>query len=171
MLVPIDHVSGQNTAVGRVLPVGATTAEKLEWTSRGANANPLSFRLPSLSRLPLLLHLCSTHSLPYSSFLPLKLARRSGEALWAKKKQPVAKVGGTEYTWGPHNLQIWRGRVPRVLPYRMIAAVVFPSVCFYTVFWTTIDPNFLHVYSSEKQLTWDWKSRSWIKVRIRAKLR
>ena len=54
---------------------------------------------PSLPRLPLSLHPCFAHSLPYSSFfLPLNLAKRSVKALSfphcpEEKRQPVAKVG------------------------------------------------------------------------------
>jgi len=60
----------------------ATTAEKLEGTSRGVDADHLPRLPPFLSRLPLLFHPCFTHSLSYSSFrLPLNLALRSQEAL------------------------------------------------------------------------------------------
>ena len=53
---------------------------KVGGTSRGVDTDPLSFPPPSLPRLPLLLHPCFPHSLPYSAFLlPLNLVRRSGE--------------------------------------------------------------------------------------------
>ena len=53
-----------------LLAIGATTAEKLEGTSRGVGADPLP-PPRSLSRLPLMLHPSFTHSFSYSSFLPL----------------------------------------------------------------------------------------------------
>ena len=64
------------------LYIDATTAEMLEGTSHPMDADPISFPPLSLPCLPLLLHPCFTHSLPYSSFLlHLNLARRSWEAL------------------------------------------------------------------------------------------
>ena len=51
-----------------VIIIGATTAEKLEGTSSGMDAEPLLLSPPSLPHLPLLLHPCFTHSLPYSAF-------------------------------------------------------------------------------------------------------
>jgi len=38
--------------------------KKLGWTSRGVDADPLPFHLPSLPCLPLLLQPCFTHSFP-----------------------------------------------------------------------------------------------------------
>jgi len=58
----------------------ATTAEKLEGTSRGVKADSLPH--PSVPHLPLLLHPRFTHSLLYSSFPSLlNRARRFGENL------------------------------------------------------------------------------------------
>jgi len=60
-----------NTPVARSFcsVIVATAAAKLEGTSRAVDADPIPFPAPSLPRLPLLLHPCFTHSLPYSSFL------------------------------------------------------------------------------------------------------
>jgi len=61
------------------LSVGATRAEQLEGISPRVDIDPLPFSHPPPPRLPLLLHPCFTHSLPYSYFLlPLNLARKSG---------------------------------------------------------------------------------------------
>jgi len=97
--------------------IGATTAEKLEGTARGVDADPLPFLRPSLPRLPFLLHPCYTHSLPYSSFLLLlSLARRSG----LLPTLPSEKNGSQLQSWrelntlSPHYLQSWRGRFLRV---------------------------------------------------------
>ena len=58
--------------------IDATTAEKLEATSRGLDTDPIPFPPSSNPRLPLLLHPCFIHSFPYSSvLLLLNLARRS----------------------------------------------------------------------------------------------
>ena len=56
----------------RSTSICATTAEKLEGTWRGMDADPLPFLPLFLFRLPLLLHPCFTHSLPYTllSFSP-----------------------------------------------------------------------------------------------------
>ena len=51
-------------------PIGSTTAEKLEGSSRGVDADPLPSPPPSLPRLPLLLHPCFTHCLSYSYYVP-----------------------------------------------------------------------------------------------------
>ena len=86
-----------------VIIAGATAAEKLGGTSRGADADPPPFPPPSLPRLPLLLHQCFTHPIRhFSLLLPLNFARRSGEALLAshganrKKRQPSVEVGGDQ---------------------------------------------------------------------------
>jgi len=71
-----------NWLKGPFVIIGAITAEKLEGTSRGVDANPVGFPPRSLPRLPLLLRPGFTHSLPYSSFLlHLNSARRSLKAL------------------------------------------------------------------------------------------
>ena len=81
----------------------ATTAEKLEGTSRGVHADPLAFPPPSLPRLPLFRHPCFTHSLPYSSFL-LHLNCKLPTV-------PPRKMAASNKTWmwpntlGPHDLQ------------------------------------------------------------------
>jgi len=69
----------------------ATTAEKLEGTSRGVHADPLAFPPPSLPRLPLFRHPCFTHSLPYSSFL-LHLNCKL-PTVPSEKWQPATKLG------------------------------------------------------------------------------
>lgn len=58
-------------------PIGSTTAEKLEGSSRGVDADPLHFLPLFLFRLPPLLHPRFTPSLPYI-FLPSNFPVRSG---------------------------------------------------------------------------------------------
>jgi len=86
------------------------------------DAGPLPFPPPSFPRLPLLLHPCFTYSVPFSSFLlPLKFSKEVHA--WGSTvsfPQCPAKMAASCESWrgpntlGPHDLQCWRGRVPRV---------------------------------------------------------
>jgi len=88
----------------------------------GVDADLLPVPPPSLPRLPLLLHPCFTHSPPYS-LLPLnaaieclgKFVRLPMQRCSAKKRpsQLQKLMEGTKVL-GPHDLQSWMGRVPRV---------------------------------------------------------
>ena len=93
------------------MTIGATTAEKLEGTSSGADADPLPFHPSSLPHLPLLLRLCFANSLPYSSFpLPLNTARRFfcgwdflGCPCCPRNASQMQKLKATRYTWSPRS--------------------------------------------------------------------
>jgi len=99
----------------------ATTAEKLERTSHAPlRWMPISF-LFLLHPFPVsryYFHPYFTHFLSYFSFLlPLNLARGSGKHC---KLPTVPSENASRKSWrgpntfGPRNLQSWKGRVPRV---------------------------------------------------------
>ena len=64
-----------------MLDIGATTAEKLEETSRVVVPDTFHFLPLFLPYVPLLLHPCFTHSICYTPLFPLNTASRSGEAV------------------------------------------------------------------------------------------
>ena len=88
--------------------IGTTTAEMLEWTSRGVDVNISPFLF--LFRPFPVIAAPMFHPLPsYSSFLlPISFSRKSGPFSAEKKNESQLQKLGPQY------LQSWRGRVPRV---------------------------------------------------------
>ena len=82
--------------------------------------DPLHFLPPPVPGLPLLLHSCFTHSLPYSScFSPSNSAKRSVKAMKAshsaqRKMAASSKSWRGSNTLGLRDLRSWRERDPRV---------------------------------------------------------
>jgi len=116
----VGRRSGPYVAARMFVIIGATTAEKLAWTSRGVDADFLPFPPPSLPRLPLLPHPCFIHSLSYSSsLLTLSSARRSGEhcklpTVPSEKMAAGCRSWRGPNTLGSRGLQSWSGHVPLV---------------------------------------------------------
>ena len=122
---PLPHGSLSETrteAPMRTLTVDATTAEKLEGTSCAwGGCRPPSFSASVLSRSPTI---TSPLFHPFLFPPPLEYScKRFGENLLgcpAKKNDTVScKSWRGPTTLGPHNLQSWSGRVPRV-PWRWL---------------------------------------------------